>query len=177
MPLRSLMARSSLRSMAESDTAKSEEQRVGSMANAVAEAIRKVASKYLLPDDYSSYMSLSPKIEKKQCSILEGMKASTVEVICDEPRIRAIRLGNGAKLDKADVAGDTIYERDFYPQLVRDMRTLDLRVLLLGNSGVGKSMFQFYLLARYMNPAHFQDIGSARPPVASGSGRPRRRRW
>gem|GEM_PF-5204806 len=147
---------------------------ISSIADELKKEIEKVAKQYVPSLKLPEYMSLSPKIEKKQCSILEGMKASTVEVICDEPRIRAIRLGNGAKLVKADVAGDTIYERDFYPQLVRDMRTLDLRVLLLGNSGVGKSMFQFYLLARYMNPALFDDMGSVLPAeqILFGSAAP-----
>ena len=131
-------------------------------------------SEYVLSHKVHRYKALSPDIEKKQTSILAGLKASTVEVICDEPRVRAIRLGNGATLGGLDFAGDTIYERDFYPQLVRDMRTARLRVLLLGNSGVGKSMFQYYLLARYMNPAHFQDIGSALPTrrILFGSAAP-----
>jgi len=174
MPLRSLMARSSLRKMAERDAAKSEEPRVGSTTNDVAEAVRKVAKQYVPSLKLPEYMSLSPQIDYDQSSILAGMNASTVEVICNKPRIRAIRLGNGVTLDSVEVASDTIYERDFYPQLVRDMRTSDLRLLLLGNSGVGKSIFQFYLLARYMNPALFEDMGSATPVkrIVFGSAAP-----
>ena len=133
-----------------------------------------MAKQYVPSLKLTEYMSLTPKIEYVQSSILAGMKASTVEVICDKPRIRAIRLGNGVTLDNVEVAGDTIYERDFYPQLVRDIRTLRLRVLLLGNSGVGKTMFQYYLLARYMNPALFDDMGSVLPvePILFGSAAP-----
>jgi len=148
---------------------------VSNTADEWTEAIKKVASEYMGPVDLSTYMSLSPKIDVLQTTILAGMKASTVEVIREkQPRVRAIRLGLGATLSDVSLAADTIYERDLYPQLVRDMRTAKLRVLLLGNSGVGKSTFQFYLLARYMNPAHFQDIGSAPPTrrIRFGSAAP-----
>jgi hypothetical protein len=161
-----------------SATTTAQERRVGSTAavpsNTDVDALVKEVSEYVSLDCRSWYKSLSPKIEKEQTAILAGLKASTVEIICDKPRVRAIRLGNGATLDTSMLAGDTIYERDFYPQLVRDIRTARLRVLLLGNSGVGKSMFQYYLLARYMNPAHFQDIGSAPPTrrIRFGSAAP-----
>jgi len=148
---------------------------VSNTADEWTEAIKKVASEYMGPVDLSTYMSLSPKIDVLQTTILAGMKASTVEVIREkQPRVRAIRLGLGATLSDVSLAADTIYERDLYPQLVRDMRTAKLRVLLLGNSGVGKSTFQFYLLARYMNPEQFQDMGSAPPTrrIQFGSAAP-----
>ena len=139
-----------------------------------AERIKNVAVEYVLTAKLSKYLKLSPEISVEESNLLAGLKASTVEVICEEPRVRAIRLGNGMKFDDLDVAGDTIYERDFYPQLVRDIRTAHLRVLLLGNSGVGKSTFQFYMLTRFLNPSQFQDIGAAPPThrIQFGSASP-----
>ena len=127
------------------------------------DAVNDVASEYVLPAKLSNYLKLSPEVLDVESNLLVGLKASTVEVICEDPLVRAIRLGHGATFGATAVAGDTIYERDFYPQLVLGIRTTRQRVLLLGNSGVGKSTFQFYLLARYLNPAEFQDIGSALP--------------
>jgi hypothetical protein len=155
--------------------APAQHRHVSNAADERTEAIQKVASAYMGSAKFSQYMSLSPTIDDEQSTTLAGMKASTVEVIREEqPRVRAIRLGLGATLSDVSLAADTIYERDFYPQLVRDMRTAKLRVLLLGNSGVGKSTFQFYLLARYMNPEHFQDMGSAPPSrrIQFGSAAP-----
>lgn len=136
--------------------------------------IRDVACEYVKPKMLSRYMSLSPWVLDDESSLLAGMKASTVDVICTKPHVRAIRLGDGAMYDPTVLAGDTIYERSFFPQLVKDMRTARKRVLLLGNRGVGTSTFQFYLLARYMNPEQFQDIGSAPPdgPIQFGSAAP-----
>jgi len=160
--------------LAEGNAAETTGKKPFGRADDDAEAIMNVASEHLTSRKLNWYISLSPQIDEEQSSILAGLQASTVEVICEKPRVRAIRLGNGAKLVGLDFAGDTIYERNFYPQLVRDMRTARSNVLLLGNSGVGKSMFQYYLLARYMNPAHFQDTGSAPPTrrILFGSAAP-----
>ena len=149
-----------------------EQQGIGT--NDGAERIKNVAAEYVLTAKLSKYLKLSPEILDEESNLLAGLKASTVEVICEEPRVRAIRLGNGATIGARVLAGDSIYERDFYPQLVRDIRTAYLRVLLLGNSGVGKSTFQYYFLARYLNPAQFQDIGAAPPTrrIQFGSASP-----
>ena len=71
--------------------------------------------------------------------------------------MRAIRIGNDAKFLIGDApAGDTIYERSFYSHLVSAIRGLHLRVILISNPGTGKSVFQYYLLARYLNPSLFK---------------------
>ena len=110
----------------------------------------------VLPDMLDDYMSFRPKIGKFSTSLLKGMASATAEEV--GAGVRAIRLGNGVKfLGDEKPAGDTIYERNFYPRLVSAIRGLDLRVILISNPGTGKSVFQYYLLARYANPSLFKD--------------------
>jgi hypothetical protein len=116
----------------------------------------------VLPDMRESYESAMPRIHKSLTALLKGLACSTVDVVGEE--VRAIRLGNNATflIGKA-LAGDTIYERSFYPQLVSAIRGLDRRVILISNPGTGKSVFQYYLLARYLNPSLFKDEGVPPP--------------
>ena len=110
----------------------------------------------VLPDMIDDYMSFRPKIGKFSTALLKGMASATAEEV--GAGVRAIRLGNGVKfLGDEKPAGDTIYERGFYPRLVSAIRGLALRVILISNPGTGKSVFQYYLLARYANPSLFKD--------------------
>eukprot|EP01036_Dinobryon_divergens_P035214 gene35214-45607_t len=49
-----------------------------------------------------------------------------------------------------------LYCRRFYPELLKRIRACR-RTVLLSNPGTGKSMFQWYYLARVLNPDAFQD--------------------
>ena len=110
----------------------------------------------VLPKKLSKYESFRPEIDDEATSLLKGMASATAEEV--GAGVRAIRLGNGVKfLGDEKPAGDTIYERNFYPRLVSAIRGLDLRVILISNPGTGKSVFQYYLLARYANPSLFKD--------------------
>ena len=64
---------------------------------------------------------------------------------------------------------NTLFIRDFYPDLFAKIRK-HKRVVLLGNPGIGKSFFQFYYLARLVNPSLFGPL----PPDAFGSTAPPR---
>jgi hypothetical protein len=110
----------------------------------------------VLPDMCESYESAKPRINKSLTGLLKGLACSTVDVVGEG--VRAIRIGNDASFLVGDgLAGNTIYERSFYPQLVSAIRGLSLRVILISNPGTGKSVFQYYLLARYLNPSLFKD--------------------
>ena len=116
----------------------------------------------VLPDMRECYESAMPRIHKSLTALLKGLACSTVDVVGEG--VRAIRIGNNATLLIGNaLAGDTIYERNFYPQLVSAIRGLDLRVILISNPGTGKSVFQYYLLARYLNPSIFKDEGVPPP--------------
>ena len=49
-----------------------------------------------------------------------------------------------------------LYCRSFYPELLKTIRS-SLRNVLVSNPGTGKSMFQWYYLARLLNPDAFND--------------------
>lgn len=108
------------------------------------------------------YESCEPQLDVELTNLLQGMASSTVEDIGSG--VRAIRLGNNATFldDCSSFARDTIYERDFYPHLANTIRGLRDNLILVGNPGTGKSVFQYYLLARYLNPSIFKD--DAMPP-------------
>ena len=124
------------------------------------------------------YKSCLPKFNLPLTRVLQGMACSTAEVLGDgSSGVRAIRLGNNAAFLLSKPASDTIYERQFYPKLMNVICNSDLRVILLSNPGTGKSVFQFYMLARFLNPALFagdggheqktsvvRKFGSATPP-------------
>ena len=109
----------------------------------------------VLPGRRDEYRSFLPMVDAQLTTLLKGLACSTVDDL--EGGVRAIRIGNNEKFILNKLAGDTIYERRFYPQLISAIRCADLRVLLLSNPGTGKSVFQFYLLARYLNPSLFTD--------------------
>ena len=109
----------------------------------------------VLPDMRDTYRSFSPRVNAEWTTLLKGLACSTIDDL--ESGVRAIRIGNNVKFLRG-IAGDTIYERRFYPQLVSVIRCADHRVLLLSNPGTGKSVFQYYLLARYLNPSLFKDV-------------------
>jgi hypothetical protein len=116
----------------------------------------------VLPNKLKSYESAVPRIHDSLTALLKGLACSTVDVVGEG--VRAIRIGNNATfLIGNALAGDTIYERSFYPQLVSAIRGLDRRVILISNPGTGKSVFQYYLLARYLNPSLFKDEGVPPP--------------
>ena len=96
---------------------------------------------------------------------LKGLACSTAEVLGDDASsgVRAIRLGNNATFRPGMLAGDTIYERRFYPRLANVICSSSRRVVLLSNPGTGKSVFQFYMLARFLNPALFAGDGGQGP--------------
>lgn len=108
----------------------------------------------LFPGMFNAYEMLCPIVDQRRIELLEGLINSTAVNLSDG--VRAIRTGNHARfLDSDMMASDTIYERHFYPQLVSTIRCAKRRVLLMSNPGTGKSVFQFYLLARYLNPSLF----------------------
>ena len=102
------------------------------------------------------YESFKPQIDSKLTDLLKGMASATAEDV--GAGVRAIRLGKGARFILHKTPSDsTIYERSFYPRLVSAIRGLSLRVILVSNPGTGKSVFQYYLLTRYLSPALFKD--------------------
>lgn len=74
-----------------------------------------------------------------------------------------IRIDVGMK----SLSPSTLYVRQFYPDLLTEIRKCE-RSALIGNPGIGKSFFQFYYLARIVNP----DLYGPLPPDCFGSTTP-----
>jgi hypothetical protein len=101
-----------------------------------------------------STVAQQPKEDDKWTQIVEGFSSCTVQPLAHG--VDAIRLGKGAVSDASVLAAGTIYTRPFYPALLASIRK-QRKVVLLSNPGTGKSMFQFYYLARLLNPTAFKD--------------------
>ena len=121
--------------------------------------------KAILSKEVDCFKSWSPKLNEPMTQVLKGLACSTAEVLGDDASsgVRAIRLGNNATFLLGVLAGDTIYERRFYPRLANVICSSSRRVVLLSNPGTGKSVFQFYMLARFLNPALFAGDGGQGP--------------
>jgi hypothetical protein len=78
----------------------------------------------------------------------------------------ALTLNGGASFGLG-IGADTLFVRDFYPELFTKIRSKQ-RICLIGNPGTQKSTFQFYYLARLLNsklgPLPKDYLGSIVPP-------------
>ena len=101
------------------------------------------------------------KINERDSKLVIALSNCTVETILKSPGMTAINCDYN--FETGIVGVDTLFTREFYEDLLEDIR-LNLRCLLIGNPWVGKSLFQFYYLARIMNPKLFGDL----PPDLNG---------
>lgn len=72
-------------------------------------------------------------------------------------------IHHGHYLAENIIGADIIFTRDYYEDLLCDIRS-QFRCVMIGNPGIGKSQFQFYYLARIMNPDLFGEL----PPDYNG---------
>jgi hypothetical protein len=63
--------------------------------------------------------------------------------------------------------GGFLFVRDFYPNIFAEIRKRK-RCVMIGNPGIGKSMFQYYYLSRLLNASKFEPL----PPDCFGSKEP-----
>jgi hypothetical protein len=122
----------------------------------------------LPPDKLESYKACNPVHNEPMTRVLQGLVNSTAEALRNTwSKVRAIRLGGSGATALATVLGsDTIYERKVFPRLVNRICYMSRRVFLKGNPGTGASAFQFYMLARFLNPALFYgDDNQLQEPV------------
>jgi hypothetical protein len=120
-----------------------EQERAGLPANASHEDVAEI--KYQLkPGSY--------QIDKAMCRLLESLANATVEDIGSS--IRGIKLWKGS-FPNTRYMPTMLLERPFYANLYTCIRRKD-KVLLVGNSGIGKTMFGYYFLARLLNPSLFK---------------------
>ena len=111
------------------------------------------------------YDKLGPEPDPTKTDLLVKLATCTKESISSDVDI--IRIGEDADVGIESLSPSTLYVRQFYPDLLTEIRKRK-RSALIGNPGVGKSFFQFYYLARIMNP----DLYGPLPPDCFGSTDP-----
>ena len=116
------------------------------------------------------YNSLQPDVNPELCSLVDDLTACIVTQLDNE--VQLITLPSGSTVFSGVVVNSSarfLYIRSFYPDLLKRVRS-KWRTVLLSNPGTGKSMFQWYYLARLLNPHAFSDAltcdsaGKADPP-------------
>ena len=106
----------------------------------------------------------SPEASDDQSDFLESLANCRVEAIGDD--IDVIRL-NKLGVPWECLGPQKLFVRQFYPDLLSEIRE-NKRSVLIGNPGIGKSFFQYYYLARILNPSLFGPL----PPDCYGSTTP-----
>ena len=113
------------------------------------------------------YLKFDPEYDEINTELLRSMtkcspkqlEGSTVQVLSlDFP---------GEKIGIKNLGGSELFVRDFYPRLLEEIRKKE-RAVLIGNPGIGKSFFQYYYLARLVNPDKLGPL----PPDHRGSTDP-----
>jgi len=103
------------------------------------------------------------KYDKESSQLLKDLSESTKIPLLHG--VNAIMLGNNGVLPFDDsYCANTIFERSFYNDLLKCLYE-DRCNILIGNPGTSKSMFQYYYLARLLNP----DIFDPLPIKSNGS--------
>ena len=105
--------------------------------------------------DIESYLKFRPQLDTSRTKLMNGLAGCSVSNLSSD--VDLITLSEGYLPEfTIESASQFIYARRFYPELLKKIRKHDM-VVLLSNPGTGKSMFQYYYLARLMNPAAFKD--------------------
>ena len=115
--------------------------------------------------DIDFYNDFKPRADRAKTDLLVKLATCTKESISSDVDI--IRIGEGADVGMKSLSPSTLYVRQFYPDLLTEIRK-HKRSALIGNPGIGKSFFQFYYLARIVNP----DLYGPLPPDCFGSTAP-----
>ena len=114
--------------------------------------------------DTELYSKYEPQLDGSLTVLMKGLSSCNVSNLNAD--VDLITLSERClPEDSIEPASQFIYIRSFYPELLKAIRKFK-KVVLLSNPGTGKSMFQFYYLARLLNPTAFKD---PLPPDSSGS--------
>jgi len=102
------------------------------------------------------YHSSLPNKDLALCSFIEDLHTCKVSEL--DNGVQLISLTSGAVFPGVVVKSSArfLYSRHFYPALLKRIRSWG-RAVLVSNPGTGKSMFQWYYLARLLNPEAFSD--------------------
>ena len=115
--------------------------------------------------DKDMFFDYRPKQDKNKSDFLESLANCRVDRIGDD--IDVICFSNKVGVPLKCLGPQKLFVRQFYPDLLREIRGEE-RNVLIGNPGIGKSFFQYYYLARILNPSLFGPL----PPDCYGSTTP-----
>ena len=104
--------------------------------------------------DTKRYMKFDPTYDPSLTRVVRDLSTCAVSQLNNEMQLIALPSGTvfpGALLKSS---AKYLYCRSFYPDLLKTVRFC-WRAVLLSNPGTGKSMFQWYYLARLLNPDAF----------------------
>ena len=107
----------------------------------------------------------APENNAAQSKLLESLANSRLTSI--DSSVSVISYDDKWGVGVKSLSPDSLFVRDFYPDLLKAVRKNE-RSVLIGNPGIGKSFFQYYYLARIMNPSLFGPL----PPDCYGSTAP-----
>jgi hypothetical protein len=119
-----------------------------------------ISSGLVLDDEL--YHHFKPRPDEAQSNFLEKLALCRMDPISAD--VSVINFADKKGVTIESLSPDMLFVRPFYPDLLMAIRKRK-RAVLIGNPGIGKSFFQFYYLARIMNPSLFGPL----PPDCYGS--------
>lgn len=113
------------------------------------------------------FSSFSGKLKESSrgSKLLVALSNCSIMTVSVSPKVEAIYFDG--KTNKNILGPGIIFARDFYENLLGDIRFVDICVLI-GNPGIGKSQLQYYYLAKIMNPGLLGEL----PPDINGCTEP-----
>eukprot|EP01036_Dinobryon_divergens_P036040 gene36040-46831_t len=106
--------------------------------------------------DFETYEKMAPRNDHKMTQFVKALSTCTVSQIDSGLQLITLPLETDFPEVLLTSSARFLYCRGFYPELLKNIR-FHQRTLLLSNPGTGKSMFQWYYLARLLNPGAFKD--------------------
>eukprot|EP01036_Dinobryon_divergens_P032999 gene32999-42695_t len=106
--------------------------------------------------DFKAYKELGPRQDHKMTQFVKALSTCTVSQLDSGLQLITLPLETDFPEVLLKSNARFLYCRSFYPELLKNIR-FHPRTLLLSNPGTGKSMFQWYYLARLLNPGAFKD--------------------
>ena len=110
---------------------------------------------------FASQFSSTLSPEDDGSKLLVALSNCTEVTVSKSLKMKAVHCGH--YLDGNIIGPDIIFTRDYYEDLLCDIR-LQFKCVMIGNPGIGKSQFQMYYLMRIMNPDLFGEL----PPDYNG---------
>jgi len=112
-------------------------------------------------EDLKRHFNVHLVVSDEQESVLKALKTANVTPLYDARkdgvRVSALTLPS-AVLDSTSPAGPTLFIRDFYHRYF-DLLRQQHKSIVIGNPGVSKSWFQWYILYRLVNEKEIPNLG------------------